>query len=437
MNNSNLSHYFPFLLTLSPLILFFQQIRGFFIKIFRILWKQKKIPGDFKYHFYDLLKKNSICLNLDNYFFEQEHLYSDKYNKFFYVLFKLNNFEIFLYKKFIPIFISSTSGCLKIQYLKYSFDFEKVFSKAVENRYLEAGKNMEKASKDRFYIQMVRGISSKKLSSFKNSDVGGSSRGESHSSSDKVGASDTESPIINTWEVMNYKLPNKNVYFNIDEISYGPKLTPKNKYIFTKQGKYILTQVERWLKAENWYQEHNIRWYRGMALYSRPGQGKSALILEVAKKLGIPIKIFDLSTFNNEEFEGDIDKLSNDSQIILFEDIDAVWNKRENLCKDEYNNLTFDCFINKLSGVSAIRNKFIFITTNHLEKLDEALIRDGRVDEIIEIKTLSQEEKLQMAEIMLDNNQDLVKVVMDRSEALSTAEFENKVVKLALDNFWK
>lgn len=42
--------------------------------------------------------------------------------------------------------------------------------------------------------------------------------------------------------------------------------------------------------------------------------------------------------------------------------------------------MTFSGFLNALDGVASGEERIIFLTTNHVERLDPALIRPGRVD---------------------------------------------------------
>jgi len=42
--------------------------------------------------------------------------------------------------------------------------------------------------------------------------------------------------------------------------------------------------------------------------------------------------------------------------------------------------VTFSGFLNALDGVASGEERIVFLTTNHIEKLDSALIRPGRVD---------------------------------------------------------
>lgn len=60
--------------------------------------------------------------------------------------------------------------------------------------------------------------------------------------------------------------------------------------------------------------------------------------------------------------------------------------------------VTFSGFLNALDGVASGEERIIFMTTNHVEKLDPALIRPGRVDlaELIDDATPTQAKTLFM-----------------------------------------
>lgn len=441
-----ISKYFPILLSLSPLILFWQQTRTFTANIFRLFWKRKNIPYDYKVHFYKKLQQTSWCLDLDNYRIHEHLSYSIKYGKCIPFLFKINNFQVFFYKKFIPIFvIGDNENQLIIRYLKGTFPFEKFIADIVPDA-IDYLNNQNDEDNDRFNIEKVRGISLK-------SKYGGRGGGQDmldlfppskSSNNERYGESSssnisTSAAIFWPHEIIKHQVDNTLIpAFSLDDVKINnTKYINKNKYIFTEQGNYILNVVTKWLKAEYWYQERGIRWYRSVILYGQTGQGKSTLILEIAKRLKIPIWVFDLSTMDNQELENNLSDLSSESGIVLFEDIDLIWEGRKIInTTDNGINLTFDCFINQLSGVNAIKNKFIFITTNHIEKLDPALIRDGRVDERIELLPLNIEEKTRMASILLENDLSLVSQIVEDGKNDSTAQFENRVIKKCLDLYW-
>lgn len=66
---------------------------------------------------------------------------------------------------------------------------------------------------------------------------------------------------------------------------------------------------------------------------------------------------------------------------MLLEDIDAAFTKRTQSDNQGYQSMiTFSGLLNSLDGVASAEERIIFLTTNHVEKLDPALIRPGRVD---------------------------------------------------------
>ena len=61
--------------------------------------------------------------------------------------------------------------------------------------------------------------------------------------------------------------------------------------------------------------------------------------------------------------------------IVLLEDIDSTFTNRSSTAK-----VTFSGFLNALDGVYAKDGVIIFMSTNHLDRLDPALLRPGRID---------------------------------------------------------
>lgn len=60
--------------------------------------------------------------------------------------------------------------------------------------------------------------------------------------------------------------------------------------------------------------------------------------------------------------------------------------------------MTFSGFLNALDGVASGEERIIFMTTNHVEKLDPALIRPGRVDLMEHIDDASPEQARRLFE---------------------------------------
>jgi len=71
--------------------------------------------------------------------------------------------------------------------------------------------------------------------------------------------------------------------------------------------------------------------------------------------------------------------------IVLLEDIDSAFVNRQesDAVKSAYdglNQVTFSGLLNMLDGVASTEARILFMTTNHIERLDPALIRPGRID---------------------------------------------------------
>ena len=71
--------------------------------------------------------------------------------------------------------------------------------------------------------------------------------------------------------------------------------------------------------------------------------------------------------------------------IVLLEDVDAAgMGRRDDSDTDQENKsssaVTLSDFLNVLDGVSSQEDWVLIMTTNHIEHLDEALIRPSRAD---------------------------------------------------------
>ncbi|TDL24820.1 hypothetical protein BD410DRAFT_766331 [Rickenella mellea] len=144
----------------------------------------------------------------------------------------------------------------------------------------------------------------------------------------------------------------------------------------------IEQDVRAFLQRRKWYADRGIPYRRGYLLHGPPGSGKSSFIQALAGSLSYDICLLNLS----ERGLGD-DKLNHlltnamERSFILIEDIDAAFNKRVQTSEDGYqSSVTFSGFLNALDGVASGEERIIFMTTNHVDRLDPALIRPGRVD---------------------------------------------------------
>lgn len=141
----------------------------------------------------------------------------------------------------------------------------------------------------------------------------------------------------------------------------------------------ILADINDFGASAQWYIDRGIPYRRGYLLYGPPGCGKSSFITALAGELKYNICVLNL----NERGLTD-DRLNHlmstapPRSLILLEDVDAAFIKRDP--KMDHYSVTFSGLLNALDGVASTEERITFMTTNHLHRLDPALVRPGRVD---------------------------------------------------------
>jgi len=178
----------------------------------------------------------------------------------------------------------------------------------------------------------------------------------------------------------------------------------------------LLSDTRDFLKSEKWYADRGIPFRRGYLLHGVPGSGKSSLIHAIAGELALDIYVVSLSSswINDATLTALMGRVPARC-IVLLEDLDAAFtrstsrdtqstgaptadkkdeskdnndsnNKDAEKKQEDINTLSLSGLLNALDGVAASEGRILFATTNHLERLDPALSRPGRMDVWIEFK---------------------------------------------------
>ncbi|THH17283.1 hypothetical protein EW146_g3496 [Bondarzewia mesenterica] len=188
----------------------------------------------------------------------------------------------------------------------------------------------------------------------------------------------------------------------------------------------LVADTHDFLKSEKWYADRGIPFRRGYLLYGVPGSGKSSLIHAIAGELMLDIYVVSLSSswINDSTLTTLMGRVPSRC-IVLLEDLDAAFTRslsRTDKKKDasnekntdsedngdssssshsrssrrkhkeqlsDVNTLSLSGLLNALDGVAAAEGRILFATTNHLERLDPALCRPGRMDVWVEFKNAS------------------------------------------------
>lgn len=197
----------------------------------------------------------------------------------------------------------------------------------------------------------------------------------------------------------------------------------------------ILNDVQDFLQSGDWYHNRGIPYRRGYLLYGPPGSGKTSYIQALAGELDYNICILNLS--ENNLTDDRLNHLMNhipERSILLLEDIDAAFNKRAQSDDKGYTSgVTFSGLLNALDGVASAEECLTFMTTNHPEKLDPALLRPGRIDFKILINNATEYQIEKMFLRFYENEQELCETFMSKFkqlglEKVSTAQLQGLFV---------
>ncbi|TVY39844.1 putative mitochondrial chaperone [Lachnellula subtilissima] len=217
----------------------------------------------------------------------------------------------------------------------------------------------------------------------------------------------------------------------------------------------VLADINEYLNpaTARWYANRGIPYRRGYLFYGPPGTGKTSLTFALAGVFGLDIHVVSLlePTLTEEELGMLFTNLPARC-IVLLEDIDTaglVRNEQTEVeetkpqmngeTKNDFNvvdltkalkkanqqseeerkkGISLSGLLNIIDGVASHEGRVLVMTTNHPEKLDEALIRPGRVDHQVGFDNATQIQAKQLFERMYNNDLPHTKLIINTPTAL-------------------
>ncbi|KAI0880773.1 mitochondrial chaperone BCS1 [Annulohypoxylon maeteangense] len=164
----------------------------------------------------------------------------------------------------------------------------------------------------------------------------------------------------------------------------------------------LLTDIRKYLdpNTKRLYNLRSMPYRRGYLFYGPPGTGKSSLSTALAGEFGLDLYEVKIPSVATDQ---DLEQMFQEVPpqcIVLLEDIDAIWTKRESTNQGQHGeaitNCTLSGLLNVLDGVGSPEGRIVIMTTNKLSRLDSALIRPGRVDMKILLGNISRQSAEQM-----------------------------------------
>lgn len=145
----------------------------------------------------------------------------------------------------------------------------------------------------------------------------------------------------------------------------------------------LVADASHFLAGPAWHIERGIPWRRGYLLYGPPGTGKTSLVKALAGALDLDVAVVNLASPKiDDSVLCCLFAEAPAHSILLMEDVDAAFRQRET--GEANSRVTFSGLLNAIDGVMSQEGHLLFMTTNHIDRLDPALIRPGRIDVRIE-----------------------------------------------------
>lgn len=142
----------------------------------------------------------------------------------------------------------------------------------------------------------------------------------------------------------------------------------------------ITGDVSRFLQAEADYVSRGIPWHRGHLYEGPPGTGKTSVALAVAGHLGMDIWYLPLADISKDSDLIRMITMVTPRSMLLLEDADVFRAATERKEKKRDGKVTLSGLLNSLDGIATPHGLVTVMTTNRAGALDDAVVREGRVD---------------------------------------------------------
>lgn len=163
-----------------------------------------------------------------------------------------------------------------------------------------------------------------------------------------------------------------------------PRRNPATVVLPDGQMERLINDLDTFLASEEKYDSLGVPYHRGYLLHGPAGTGKTSVARAIATHFAMDIYYLTLSDLDKDTKLLQMVSAVTSGSMLLLEDIDVLHATRDreqdSESGDEAGRVSLSGLLNALDGVASPHGIIVFMTTNHVDRLDPALIRPGRVD---------------------------------------------------------
>jgi hypothetical protein len=146
-------------------------------------------------------------------------------------------------------------------------------------------------------------------------------------------------------------------------------------YIKTYVKDTLVQELKEFYDSAEFFDDFGVTWKRVHLFHGVPGTGKTSMVMALASIYGKNIAKLTITPQVNSQHVETLFRTLPPNTVLLLEDADALFKER-----DAESGIDFSTLLQCMDGIATVRGLVVFMTTNHLDRLDAAFTRDGRVD---------------------------------------------------------
>ena len=212
----------------------------------------------------------------------------------------------------------------------------------------------------------------------------------------------------------------------------GSDLVPRNMdtlYFDNSIKQTIIDHLDKWLANEDIYKQRGLTFKTGILLHGTKGTGKSSLATAIATYLKCGLINIDCTTFQDLNIADVTESINADNEryVILLDEVDSLFISRDGDDADTKKERTAK-LLGFLDGPNSPTNVVFVLTTNYKDRLDEAAIREGRVDLDIELLDISEKTARDMCHDFELSEKQISEIFKDITFPVNPAALQTKIL---------